>query len=86
MMRQQAKADAVMQGSGPDEDDPFDLIRNGDLVPSLLYDESVTAHSFVVVNADMNLIFKNMSDVKELICSSCLVLQRTLVKCGPVLW
>ena len=30
------------------------------------YDESVTTHSFVVVSADTNLIFKDVSDLKEL--------------------
>ena len=52
----------------------FDLIRTVDLVSYLHYDESLTVHSFVVVNADMNLIFKNMSDVAEPICSPCLAL------------
>ena len=59
----------------------FDLIRNGDLVLHLHYDESVATYSFVVVNADTNLIFKDVSDMKELTCGSCLVLKRTLVEC-----
>ena len=48
----------------------LDLIRNGDLVPSLPYDESVTIHAFVVVNADTNLYLEDVSDLKALTCSS----------------
>ena len=67
--------------SRPDEDDLFDLIRNGNPVSSLSYDESVTTHSFVVVNADTNLILEDASDLKELTCSPGLELQRILVDC-----
>ena len=80
-VRQQTKADAVMQGSGPEEDDLFGLIQYFDLVSHLHCDEFAVVHSFVVVNTDTNLIFKDVSDLKELTCSSCLLLQCTLVNC-----
>ena len=41
----------------------------------------LATHSFVVVNADTNLIFKGVSDLEELTCNSCRVLQCTRVMC-----
>ena len=48
----------------------FDLIRNGETVPSLPKDESVAAHSFVVVNADTNLYLEYVSYLKARTSSS----------------
>ena len=50
------------------------------------HDKPVIVHSFVVVNADTNLIFKDVSDLKEWIRSPYLVLQRTLVECDHSAW